>query len=140
MFGPAIFDMLGVRLDTVPQGHKFEWPLIGGRFASADRRRCGRAAGRVVHDCAAISQAPKSLTGSYEFTAEAAASVIDLEGALRRDAADAVTSAMSNQLLLGNGDGDRAERDGLLQSPGGADRADRRNQLCAVRAHPGDRS
>ena len=51
---------------------------------------------------------PKRLTGRYEFTAEAAVSVIDLEQALRRDLADAVMSQASDQLL--NGDYDATAR------------------------------
>ena len=40
LFGPGIFDMLGVRLDTVPQGTS-EWPLITvGCHPGADRRGC----------------------------------------------------------------------------------------------------
>ena len=44
---------------------------------------------------------PKRLTGAYEYTHEAAASVADLEGALRRDLADAIKSKMSDTIING---------------------------------------
>ena len=100
LFGPGIFDMLGVRLDTVPQGTS-EWPLITAGVAPVQTAEDADAPAAVAYTIAPQSLKPKRLTGRYEFTAEAAASVIDLEGALRRDAADAVMSAMSNQLLNG---------------------------------------
>ena len=103
LFGPGIFDMLGVRLDTVPQGTS-EWPLITAGVAPVQTAEDADAPAAVAYTIAPQSLKPKRLTGRYEFTAEAAASVIDLEGALRRDAADAVMSAMSNQLLNGNYD------------------------------------
>ena len=103
LFGPGIFDMLGVRLDTVPQGTS-EWPLITSGVVPAQTAEDADAPAAVSYTIAPQSLKPKRLTGRYEFTAEAAASVIDLEGALRRDAADAVMSAMSNQLLNGRFD------------------------------------
>ena len=42
------------------------------------------------------------MTGRYEFTHEAAASVLDLEPALRRDLADAVQSKMSDRIINGD--------------------------------------
>ena len=44
---------------------------------------------------------PKRLTGAYEYTHEAAASVADLEGAFRRDLADAVKASMSQSIISG---------------------------------------
>ena len=103
LFGPGIFDLLGVRLDTVPQGMS-EWPLITAGVAPAQTAEDADAPAAVSYTVSPQSLKPKRLTGRYEFTAEAAASVIDLEGALRRDAADAVRSQMSDQLLNGNFD------------------------------------
>ena len=100
LFGPGIMDALGVRMDTVPAG-RAEWPLITGGVAP-DQAKEGTAAAAAV--TAAFSYAnlkPKRLTGRYEFSHEAAASVADLEQALRRDLADAVQSKMSDILING---------------------------------------
>ena len=100
LFGPGIMDALGVRMDSVPAGRS-EWPLITGGVAP-DQAKEGAAAGAAV--TAAFSYAnlkPKRLTGRYEHTHEAAASVADLESALRRDLADAVASKMSDILING---------------------------------------
>ena len=102
LFGAGIFDMLGVRLDTIPQGHS-SWPLITAGVTPVQTAEDADAPPAVSYTVAPQTLTPHRLTGRYEFTAEAAASVIDLEGALRRDLADAVMSAMSNQLLNGDG-------------------------------------
>ena len=46
---------------------------------------------------------PKKLTGRFEYTHEMAASVPELEMALRRDLADAITAQMSAAIITGNG-------------------------------------
>ena len=93
----------------------------------------------VSYTIAPQSLKPKRLTGRYEFTAEAAASVIDLEGALRRDAADAVMSAMSNQLLNGRFDASArpAEVTGFYARIAAPTDADGRNDLRGICAHSG---
>ena len=93
-------DLLGVRLDTVPAGMS-EWPLITAGIALAQTAEDANAPTPVAWTVAPQSLKPKRLTGQYTFTGEAAASVIDLEGALRRDLADSVMSQMSDQLLNG---------------------------------------
>ena len=103
LFGPSLFDMLGVRLDTVPQGRS-EWPLISAGVAPAMTQEDGNAPAAVAWTVGPQTLRPKRLTGRYEFTAEAAVSVIDLEQALRRDLADAVMSQASAHLLAGNYD------------------------------------
>ena len=100
LFGPGIMDALGVRMDTVPAG-RTEWPLVAS----------GVDPGQVIEGTAAGAAAamtfsyanlkPKRLTGRYEFTHEAAATVADLEQAIRRDLADAIQSAMSNAIING---------------------------------------
>ena len=100
LFGPGIMDALGVRMDTVPAGRS-EWPLVAS----------GVDPGQVIEGTAAGAAAamtfsyanlrPKKLTGRYEFTHEAAATVADLEQAIRRDLADAISSAMSNAIING---------------------------------------
>ena len=101
LFGPSLFDMLGVRLDTVPMGRS-EWPLISAGVAPAQTAEDADAPAAVAWTVGPQTLRPKRLTGRYEFTAEAAVSVIDLEQALRRDLADAVMSQASDQLLNGN--------------------------------------
>ena len=103
LFGPSLFDMLGVRLDTVPMGRS-EWPLISAGVAPAQTAEDADAPAAVAWTVGPQTLRPKRLTGRYEFTAEAAVSVIDLEQALRRDLADAVMSQASDQLLNGNYD------------------------------------
>ena len=99
--------MLGVRVDTVPTGRS-EWPLISAGAAPAQTAEDADAPAAVAWTVGPQTLKPKRLTGRYEFTAEAAASVVDLEPALRRDLADAVMSQASDQLL--NGDYDSAAR------------------------------
>ena len=107
LFGPSLFDMLGVRLDTVPMGRS-EWPLISAGVAPVQTAEDADAPAAVPWTVGPQTLRPKRLTGRYEFTAEAAVSVIDLEQALRRDLADAVMSQASDQLL--NGDYDATAR------------------------------
>ena len=101
LFGPSLFDMLGVRLDTVPMGRS-EWPLVTAGVAPRQTAEDADAPAAVAWTVGPQTLRPKRLTGVYEFTAEAAASVTDLEQALRRDLADAVMSQASDQLLNGN--------------------------------------
>ena len=101
LFGEGIMDTLGVRIDSVPVG-RTEWPLITSGVAPGQVVE-GTAVGAPV--TAAFSFAslkPKRLTGSYEFSHEAAASVPGIEQALRRDLADAVRSKMSGLLVAGD--------------------------------------
>ena len=104
LFGRGIFDALGVRMDTVPAGRS-EWPLITAGTAPAQTAEDADAPAAVAWTVAPTTLKPKRLTGQYEFGAEAAASVIDLEPALRRDLADAVMAQASDQLLNGDGSG-----------------------------------
>ena len=100
LFGPGIMDSLGVRMDTVPAGRS-EWPLISAGVAPAQVVE-GTAAGAAA--AATFSYAnlrPKRLTGRYEFTHEIAASVGDVEQAIRRDLADSIAAAMSNAIING---------------------------------------
>ena len=100
LFGPGIMDSLGVRMDTVPAGRS-EWPLISAGVAPGQVVE-GTAAGAAA--AATFSYAnlrPKRLTGRYEFTHEIAASVGDVEQALRRDISDAIAAAMSNAIING---------------------------------------
>lgn len=101
LFGPGVMDTLGVRIDSVPVG-RAEWPLITGGVAPAQAKEGNAAAAAVTAAFSYANLKPKRLTGVYEYTHEAAASVADLEGALRRDLADAVRSSMNAQILNGS--------------------------------------
>ena len=104
LFGPGIMGHPG-RPHRHRTGGADGRPLITGGVAPAQVVE-GTAAGAAV--TAAFSYAnlkPKRLTGVYEYTHEAAASVPDLEQALRRDLADSIKSAMSNTIINGRGRG-----------------------------------
>ena len=98
LFGPGIMDTLGVRMDTVPVGMS-EWPLVATGVAPAQAKEGAAAAAAVAMTFNFATLKPKRLTGKYEYTHEAAASVSDLEQAIRRDLADAIKSAMSSQII-----------------------------------------
>ena len=100
LFGAGVMDTLGVRIDSVPVGRS-EWPLITGGVSPAQTKEPDAAAAAVTATFSYANLKPKRLTGKYEFSHEVAASVPDLEGALRRDLADAIKSNMENQLING---------------------------------------
>ena len=68
-------------------------------FGANERETAAAAAGAATFSYANMK--PKRLTGSYEFTLEMAASVSDLEQALRRDLADVVKAKMTDTILNG---------------------------------------
>ena len=113
LFGPGIMDALGVRIDTVPVGRS-EWPLITGGVAPDQAVEGTAAAAAVTAVFATETLKPKRLTGRYDFTHEAAAQVVDLEPALRRDLADAVMAKMSDLILNGDESTNAHEPDGFL--------------------------
>ncbi len=100
LFGPGILDTLGVRMDSVPAGRS-EWPLLTAGVAPAQAKEGDAAAAAVAATFEYANLKPKRLTGTYEFTHEEAASVGEIEAALRRDLADAVKSKMSDVILNG---------------------------------------
>ena len=93
-------DSLGVRMDSVPAGRS-EWPLFATGVAPAQVAEGTAAAAAPTATFTYANLKPKRLTGAYQFTHEIAASVSDLEQALRRDLADAIMSAMSNAIING---------------------------------------
>ena len=103
LFGMDIADALGVRIDTVPTGRS-EWPLLNGTSAVAPVHKAeGTAAdAAVAASFTTETLKPKRLTGRYEFTHEQGAQVADIEQALRRDLADAVSAKMNDQLINGS--------------------------------------
>ena len=100
LFGPGIMNTLGVRLDSVPVG-RAEWPLITSGVSPAQAKEPDAAAAAVAVGFSYANLKPKRLTGVYEYTHEMAASVADLEQALRRDLADAVKANMEQQIVNG---------------------------------------
>ena len=100
LFGPGIMDALGVRLDSVPVG-RTEWPLVATGIAPAQVVEGTAAADAVAMTFQYANLRPKRLTGRYEYTHEAAATVADLEAALRRDLADAIAAKMSDAIING---------------------------------------
>ena len=78
-------------MDTVPVGMS-EWPLVATGVAPAQAKEGDAAAAAVAMTFNFATLKPKRLTGRYEYTHEAAASVGDLEQAIRRDLADAIKS------------------------------------------------
>ena len=106
LFGPGIMDTLGVRIDSVPTGMS-EWPLISGAVAPTEKAEATAAGAAVAATFDLQVLKPKRLTGKQEFTHEIAASVPDIEAALRRDLADAVQSRMESEIINGNGAGAR---------------------------------
>ena len=100
LFGPGVFDALGVRMDTVPVGMS-EFPLITGGSAPGQVKENAAAAAAAAAVFGVASLKPKRLSGKYEYSHEAASSVRDLEMALRRDLGDAVKSKMSDIAING---------------------------------------
>ena len=100
LFGPGVMDYLGVRMDSVPVG-KTEWPLFATGVTPAQTKESTAAADPVTATFTFANLKPKKLTGAYEYTHEAAASVSALEEALRRDLADSVKSQMQNIIING---------------------------------------
>ena len=100
LFGPGVMDALGVRMDSVPAG-RAEWPLISGGVAPALAKETVAAADAVAATFTTATLKPKRLTGVYEYTHEEAASVADIEQALRRDLADAIKAKMSDLIING---------------------------------------
>ena len=100
LWGPGLIDSLGIRLDAVPVGRS-EWPIITAGVVPAQAKEGAAAAAAVAATFGFATLKPKRLTGRYEYTHEEAASVADIEQALRRDLADSVKSAMSNIIING---------------------------------------
>ena len=101
LFGPSIMGMLGVRMDTIPQG-RAEWPLFTTGVAPDQTKEGTAATAAVAATFTFATLKPKKIAGEYELTHEMLASVADAEGAVRRDLAEAVTSRMSHIVVNGS--------------------------------------
>ena len=121
LFGPGIMDALGVRIDSVPVGRS-EWPLITSGTTVGQVKEGTAAGAAVAAGFSFASLKPKRLTGRFEYSHELAASVSDIEQALRRDVADDARSKMSNAIINGaTPDGTNPERiEGLITEIGTA--------------------
>ena len=75
--------------------------MISSGTTSAQTKEGSAAAAAVAATFSYANMKPKRLTGSYEYTVEMAASVSDLEAALRRDLADVIKSKMTDTLING---------------------------------------
>lgn len=124
LFGPGIMDTLGVRMDSVPVG-RAEWPLITSGTSVGQKGETTAADAAVAAGFAYANLKPKRLTGRFEYTHEMAASVADLEQALRRDLADDIKANMNQQIVNGQTpDQSNPERvEGFLTALTGSDLA-----------------
>ena len=113
LFARDIFDVLGVRIDTVPAGMT-EFPLLNGGVTPTQKTETTAADAAVPATFQIQSLKPKRLTGQYSFTYEQQAQVRDIEQALRRDLADAVRSSMNKQALTGDFSSNPQDVDGFL--------------------------
>ena len=100
LFGMDVMMALGVNFRTVPSGQS-EFQVIASGVSPAQAKEGTAAADATVAGFTFGSHKPKRLTGEYELTHEALASVGDLEQAIRRDLADAVKAQMSNLIING---------------------------------------
>ena len=113
LFGGDIMSALGVRVDSVPVG-RTEWPLITAGTDVGQKAEGTAADAAVAATFKTETLKPKRLTGRFEWTAEMAAQVVDLEAALRRDLGDAVKAEMQTLTLTGDEASNAQEPDGFL--------------------------
>ena len=100
LYAAGIMDSLGIRLDSIPYG-RAEWNVITSGVAPSQVKEGTAAAAAVTVGFTTTTLRPKRLTGRYELTHEMAASVSDIEQALRRDLADGIKSKMSSAAING---------------------------------------
>ena len=82
LFGAGLLDQLGVRLDSVPLGRS-SWPIITAGTAVGAVAEGTAAAAAVAATFTIATLTPKRLTGRFEYSWEMAASVPEIEMALR---------------------------------------------------------
>ena len=100
LFGPAIMDSLGVRLDRVPVGQQ-EYQIFASGVTPAMTAEGTAAADAVAAGFTQATLKPKRLTGQYEVTHEMMASVAGAEQAFRDDLRNASGAAMSTAIMTG---------------------------------------
>ena len=100
LFGPGIFDMLGVRVDSVPAGTS-EWPLLSGNVAPGQKKEGTAATDATASTFTVASLKPKRLTAEIELTHELIATVVGVEEHFRMNLLDALKSKMQDIILNG---------------------------------------
>ncbi len=100
LFGPGIFDSLGVRVDAVPAGAS-EWPLITGNVAPDQKKEGTAATDATAATFTVANLKPKRLTAEIELTHELIASVVGVENHFRMNLLDALKSKQQNLILVG---------------------------------------
>ena len=100
LFGPGIFDALGVRVDSVPVGAS-EWPLITGNVAPDQKKEGTAATDATAATFTVATLKPKRLTAEIELTHELIASVVGVENHFRMNLLDAMKSKQQNIILNG---------------------------------------
>ena len=100
LFGPGIFDALGVRVDSVPVGAS-EWPLITGNVAPDQKKEGTAATDATAATFTVATLKPKRLTAEIELTHELIASVVGVENHFRMNLLDALKSKQQNIILNG---------------------------------------
>ena len=104
LFANSVLEAMGVRLDSVPVGLQ-EYPIITGATTPAMKAENAAADDTVAATWASETLKPKRLTAQYEFTAEAIATIPNLEAALSNDLNMSMSSQMSKEVLTGDGTG-----------------------------------
>ena len=97
LFGPGIFDSLGVRVDAVPAGAS-EWPLITGNVVPDQKKEATDATAATF---TVANLKPKRLTAEIELTHELMASVVGAESHFRMNLLDALKSKQQDIILNG---------------------------------------
>ena len=122
LFGPGIFDMLGVRVDSVPAGAS-EWPLLSGNVSPGQKKEGTAATDATAATFTTASLKPKRLTAEIELTHEIIASVVGVEESFRMNLLDALKSKMQDIILNGAAPTNSAPQniEGFLTKLTGAD-------------------
>ena len=116
LFGPGILDLMGVQIQSVPVGTA-SVPLVSGGVVPSQKAEGVDATDPVAATFGtAGSLQPLRLTGQYEFTVEAAATIPGIEEALRLDLTEAVRSEMSRLILQGDKSTNAQEPDGFFHT------------------------
>ncbi len=100
LFGPGIFDALGVRVDSVPAGAS-EWPLLTGNVSGEQKKEGTAATDATAAAFTVANLKPKRLTAEIELTHELIASVVGVENHFRMNLLDALKSKQQNIILNG---------------------------------------
>ena len=100
LFAPGVFDILGLRVDSVPAGMS-EWLVITGNIAPVQKKEGTAATAAVSASFTTATLKPKKLTAETEYTHELGVSVGDIENQLRINLMAAMRNKMSDILISG---------------------------------------